>query len=85
MKTIDLSAPGDLFFAADALARRLGVGRSELYATTMAEFLARREDADVRARLDALYTEESNALDAAFRRAQSRTLTSERCWPESPG
>jgi hypothetical protein len=45
--TIDL--PDELFFAAEALASRLGVSRSQLYATAMAEFLAKHSATEVTA------------------------------------
>jgi metal-responsive CopG/Arc/MetJ family transcriptional regulator len=73
MKTA-ISLPDELFTAADALAGRLGVSRSELYATAVAEYLAKHEVSEVTARLDAIYATESSVLDPAFRRAQGRTI-----------
>lgn len=73
MKTA-ISLPDDLFSAADALASRLGVSRSELYATAVAEFLAKHTESEITARLDQLYAEESSTLDASLRRAQRRSL-----------
>jgi metal-responsive CopG/Arc/MetJ family transcriptional regulator len=73
MKTA-ISLPDELFSAADALASRLGVSRSELYATAVAEFLAKHTASEVTARLDAIYGAESSELDPAFRQAQSRTI-----------
>jgi len=54
MKTA-ISLPDKLFQEADAFADRVGLSRSELYATAVAEYLARRNDAVVTARLDAVY------------------------------
>jgi len=73
MKTA-ISLPDELFSAADALASQLGVSRSELYATAVAEYLAKHSASDVTARLNALYATESSALDPAFQRAQSRSV-----------
>lgn len=73
MKTA-ISLPDDLFSAADALAGRLGVSRSELYATAVAEFLAKHADDNVTARLNQVYAEEASMLDPALRRAQFRSL-----------
>jgi metal-responsive CopG/Arc/MetJ family transcriptional regulator len=73
MKTA-ISLPDELFTAADALAGRLGVSRSELYATAVAEFLAKHTRSEVTARLNEVYATESSALDPAFRRAQSRSI-----------
>jgi len=73
MKTA-ISIPDDVFAAADELAGRLGVSRSELYATAMVEFLAKHKDGEVTARLDRVYAGEPSVLDPAFRRAQGRSL-----------
>ena len=54
MKTA-ISLPDKLFQEADAFADRAGLSRSELYATAVAEYLARRNEAVVTARLDAVY------------------------------
>ena len=50
------------------------MSRSELYATAVAEFLAKHTASEVTARLDAIYGAESSELDPAFRQAQSRTI-----------
>ena len=76
MKTA-ISLPDDLFTAADELAGRLGVSRSALYATAVAEFLAKHCESDVTARLNEVYATESSELDPAFRRAQQRSLPPE--------
>lgn len=73
MKTA-ISLPDELFSAADSLARRLGVSRSELYATAVAELLAKHTASEITARLDQVYGTEPSALDPAFRRAQSRAI-----------
>ena len=73
MKTA-ISLPDEIFSAADQLAGRLGVSRSELYATAVAEFLAKHTDSEVTARLNQVYAEESGAIDPAFRRAQQRAI-----------
>lgn len=76
MKTA-ISLPDELFSAADVLADRLGVSRSELYATAVAEFLAKHTPSEITARLDQVYATEESALDPAFRRAQQRSLAQE--------
>lgn len=60
MKTA-ISLPDKLFQEADEFANRAGLSRSELYATAVAEYLARRNEAVVTARLDLVY----GGLDAA--------------------
>jgi metal-responsive CopG/Arc/MetJ family transcriptional regulator len=77
MKTA-ISLPDELFSAADALAGRLGVSRSELYATAVAEFLAKHNPSEITARLNQLYESEPSALDPDLRRAQRRLFRRER-------
>ncbi len=73
MKTA-ISLPDDLFDSADALAEQLGVSRSELYATAVAEYLAKHANQDVTARLNDVYGDQSEGLDPALRSAQSRSV-----------
>jgi metal-responsive CopG/Arc/MetJ family transcriptional regulator len=73
MKTA-ISLPDPLFEAADALAERLGVSRSQLFATAVAEFLAKHQGRKVTERLDAIYGREQDTLDPAMRRAQARSV-----------
>lgn len=75
MKTA-ISLPDDLFESADALAKRLGISRSELYATAVAEFLAKHQHAKVTERLDDVYGRQSSRLDRPLRRAQRDSLRS---------
>ena len=73
MKTA-ISIPDAVFRSADSLASRLGVSRSELYATAIAEFLAKHQSREVTNRLNALYAPEDSSLDPALRTAQARSL-----------
>jgi metal-responsive CopG/Arc/MetJ family transcriptional regulator len=73
MKTA-ISLPDPLFTAADALAARLGVSRSELYATALAEFVAKHTDGEVTARLNQVYADEDSSLDSALRWAQRESI-----------
>lgn len=82
MKTA-ISLPDDLFASADALAARLGVSRSELYATAVAEFLAKHTASQVTAQLDRLYGGEGGApLSRPLRQAQTRSLRRAAARPE---
>jgi hypothetical protein len=65
---------GELPQAADALAKRLGVSRSELYATAVAEYLAKHQDAKVTERLDQVYARQVSRIERPLRRAQGRSL-----------
>ena len=73
MKTA-ISISDRLFQAADVLARKLGVSRSELYATAVAEYVAKHHGAKVTERLNAVYGAQPSALDQGLRRAQRRAV-----------
>jgi metal-responsive CopG/Arc/MetJ family transcriptional regulator len=75
---VALSIPDDLFASAEALGKRLGVSRSRLYATALADYVAKQRGQKVTARLNAVYAAESDRLPAAVRRAQRRSLQPER-------
>jgi metal-responsive CopG/Arc/MetJ family transcriptional regulator len=77
MKTA-ISLPDDLFQSADALARRLGISRSQLFATALAEYLAKHRTRKITDRLNAVYGSEASALAPALRRAQRRSLGADR-------
>jgi metal-responsive CopG/Arc/MetJ family transcriptional regulator len=74
---VTLSLPDDLFETAESVRRRLGVSRSRLYATALAEFLAKHRSRKTTERLDAVYVGENSRLDSATRRMQKRSLTAD--------
>ena len=76
MKTA-ISLSDELFASADALAKRLKVSRSQLYATAVAEYVAKHRDADITARLNAVYADLPSGVDPALRRVQARSITDE--------
>lgn len=71
---IALSIPDELFESAETLGKRLGVTRSRLYATALADFVAKHQSRKVTARLDAVYAAEDSRLDTTTRRLQARSL-----------
>lgn len=73
MKTA-ISLPDDLFESADELAGQMGVSRSQLYATAVAEYVAKHRGQDVTARLNEVYGEEEGGLPPERRRAQARSV-----------
>ncbi len=73
MKTA-ISIPDELFESADALAERLGVSRSHLYASAVAEYLAKHVEAKVTDRLNSVYAGQSSQLGPDVREAQRRTI-----------
>lgn len=77
MKTA-ISLPDDLFRSAAALAERLGISRSQLIATALAEYLAKHQSRKVTERLNAVYGTESGTVEPALQQAQRRSLGGER-------
>ena len=73
MKTA-ISLPDEIFESADALAERLGLSRSELYATAVAEYLAKHRGEDVTARLNDVFADHASGVDPAVRSAQARSI-----------
>jgi metal-responsive CopG/Arc/MetJ family transcriptional regulator len=76
MKTA-ISIPDKVFRSADSLAKRLGVSRSQLYATAITEFLLRHQSRKVTERLDHIYEEEDSSLAHGFLTAEIKSLSSE--------
>ena len=70
MKTA-ISLSDKLFHDADALARQLGISRSELYATALKELLERRESESVTARLNAVHAKADLRIEPANARSQA--------------
>src|ERR1044072_3435741 len=73
MKTA-ISLPDDVFEAADELAAKLGVSRSQLYARAVAQFVAQQSEDDVTARLNAIYGESGAVLDPELQDLQSYSV-----------
>ncbi len=71
MKTA-ISLPDTLFRSADGLARRLGMSRSRLFATAVAEFIAKHRADKVTERLNEVYATRTSRMDPLLTRAQKR-------------
>lgn len=71
MKTA-ISLPDSLFRSANGLARRLGMSRSRLFATAVAEFIAKHREDKVTERLDNVYGTGTSRMDPLLMRAQKR-------------
>lgn len=72
-----ISLPDELFRQADALAKRLGIPRSQLYAQALAEYLETHGPAHVTSALDAVYAEVDSTLDPSLAAAQASALVEE--------
>ena len=71
---IAVSIPDELFESAEMLGKRLGVSRSRLYATALADFLAKHRGRKVTDQLNAVYGTEESRLEPAVRRLQRRSV-----------
>ena len=75
---VALSIPDDLFESAETLGKRLGLSRSRLYATALADYMAKHRGSKTTERLNAVYAHETQSLDPALRRAQAKTIGREK-------
>ena len=74
MKTA-ISLPDPLFQSAEALAHRLGVSRSELFANAVAAFIAHHDQARLTERINAAYADTADEPpDLALAAIQARSL-----------
>jgi antitoxin MazE6 len=76
MKTA-ISLPDEVFESAEQLAKRLGKSRSELYALAINDYVGRNSEANVRASLDRVYSQNESQIDATLATMQSKLLTRE--------
>ena len=79
MKTA-ISLPDNLFEAAEKVARKLGISRSELYQRAIAHYLERTGGDVVRERLDAVYGNPDNRKLDPLIRAASEAILSDEDW-----
>lgn len=73
MKTA-ISLPDPLFEAADELAARLGVTRSELFRRALERLLSDYDDDRITEALNRVYSQEAAALDPGLARMQAASL-----------
>ncbi len=76
MKTA-ISIPDKVFRSADSLAKRLGISRSQLYSTAIAEYLSKHQGKQVTDRLNAIYSEEDSSLSPSLMIMQAKSLAHE--------
>ncbi len=73
MKTA-ISIPDPVFEAAEELAKKLGVSRSELYTKAVESFVRGLRDEHITEALNRVYATEPSELDPALARAQSAAV-----------
>ncbi|MCJ7628664.1 MAG: hypothetical protein MUO50_09780 [Longimicrobiales bacterium] len=71
---VAISVPDELFDSADVLAEHLGISRSQLYATAVAEYVAKFRDGDLTQLLNEVYGKEGIGIGRARRTAQARSV-----------
>jgi predicted transcriptional regulator len=76
MKTA-ISIPDDAFQAADRVAKRLALSRSELYSRAVAQFVREHTTDGVTAALDHLYEGEPPTVDPLLSALQLHSLSAE--------
>lgn len=76
MKTA-ISIPDEVFDAADEMAKRLGMSRSQLYVTALREYLEAHRSRGVTAQLDQIYGYRDSNLDLRVAEAQTDSLDDE--------
>ena len=76
MKTA-ISIPDEVFDAAEEVAKRLGMSRSQLYVTALREYLRTHRSRGVTARLDEVYEYQDSSLDLRVADAQTASLDDE--------
>ncbi|MBX2862861.1 MAG: ribbon-helix-helix protein, CopG family [Leptolyngbyaceae cyanobacterium MAG.088] len=76
MKTA-ISLPDKVFEAAEALADRLGVSRSELYANALKAYLKKFNRDHILQQLNQVYSEEDSSVDPTLATLQSMSLPHE--------
>jgi metal-responsive CopG/Arc/MetJ family transcriptional regulator len=76
MKTA-VSIPDPLFHAAESLAKRLGMSRSELFSQALNAYIELHSHDQVREALDEIYAEESSGLEEPLALMQYASLPKE--------
>ncbi|HJT97860.1 MAG TPA: hypothetical protein VJ696_06055 [Rhodanobacteraceae bacterium] len=74
---VAISLPDRVFSAAEKLADRLRVSRSQLYAKAIEEYLDKREDSLVTEQLNAVYAAQAGTIDPAVAGAQQDAIGDE--------
>lgn len=74
MKTA-ISIPDPIFEEADQLAKRLGISRSELYASAIQAYVQTHRAEDITEALNRIYSEEDSSLDPVLAELQAKALS----------
>ena len=75
-----VSVPDATFEAADRIAKRLGISRSELYSNAVREYIAEHRSEGVTEALDRLYAEQTDGLDVVLSAMQLQSMSPGADW-----
>lgn len=76
MKTA-ISIPDEVFEAADRTAKKLGLSRSELYATAVHEYVKRYRIENITSKLNEVYSSNDSHLDPNIQNMQIKAVAKE--------
>lgn len=76
MKTA-ISIPDPIFQAAENMAKRLGMSRSEIFTVALSEFMSNHKYQNVTESLNKIYAESSEPIDAELISMQINSLAKE--------
>ena len=79
MKTA-ISIPAKTFQAAEVLAQRMGITRSELYSSAISEYIKDHTNHGVTEKLNQVYGSETNSLEKGYYSLQTHTLQGDDWW-----
>jgi metal-responsive CopG/Arc/MetJ family transcriptional regulator len=74
---IAISVPDPIFEAAEELAKRLNISRSQLYAQAVEVFVRTRHRLGITEAVDRIYAKESSGLDPQWSAAQAASLSAD--------
>ena len=76
MKTA-ISIPDNVYNAAEMVAKKLNISRSELYTKAVKDYINKHEKSHITEALNSVYTEENSSLDVAILNAQNLSIGDE--------
>lgn len=76
MKTA-ISIPDPIFQAAECMAKRLGMSRSELFTVAMSKYMKENKYQDVTEELNKVYCEGNQSVDEMLSKMQAQSLSKE--------
>ena len=76
MKTA-ISLPDSVFHEAEAIAKQMGISRSELYTAALKAYLRKYNRNQILEKLNQIYSEESSELDPVLAKMQFMSLPRE--------